>query len=161
MTPGERYDLNQNRGSAGSILKLRNQQVKNSNNGIMSSNNGEEKNNNNKHNSTGCGTAWEGESVLSILSRKETVLLVLHPLQPIVSTAKLCLLPDSPMLHLEELSCLQKRIFERGPCPENQQLPSCSSQGQGQRVHLCQIQLRLCHGLLIPEGHRQVCRRMG
>lgn len=82
------------------------------------------------------------------------MLLVLHPLQPILSTAKLCLLPGSPLLHLEELSCLQKRSFERDSCPEGQQLPSCSSQGQGQgqRAHLCQIQLRLYHGLLIPEG---------
>lgn len=71
MTPGERYDLNQNRGLAASTLKLRNQQIKNNNNEIVSSNNGEENNNNNnKHNSPGCGTAWEGEGVLSILGRK-------------------------------------------------------------------------------------------
>lgn len=70
MTPGERYDLNQNRGSAGSILKLRNWRVKNNNNGIVSPNNGEENNNNKEHNSLGCGTAWEGEGVLSLLGRK-------------------------------------------------------------------------------------------
>lgn len=69
MTPGERYDLNRNRGSAGSILKLQNRQIKNNNNEIVSSNNGEE-NNNNKHNSPDCGSAWEDEGVLSTLGRK-------------------------------------------------------------------------------------------
>lgn len=56
MTPGERYDLNQNRGLAGSILKLRNRQIKNNNNEIVSSNKGEE-NNYNTHNSPGCSAA--------------------------------------------------------------------------------------------------------
>lgn len=56
---------------------------------------------------------------------------------------------------------LQERSLERGTCPEGQQLPCCSSQGQGQRVHLCQIQLRLYHGLLIPEGHQVGAQKNG
>lgn len=77
------------------------------------------------------------------------MLLALHPLQPIVSTPSSA---SSLALHcyIWESYAISKRGALRG-APALR--ASCSNQGQD-RVPLCQIQLRLYHGLLIPEGHQ-------